>query len=93
MSAHSCQIPRPGVGIAAIEEAVGAPVGVDGAPDVLDRAPELLGARGDLAGVGDQAVRITAVDAIESLDGVQICSSFRSAAWVRPLPTEKSCGC
>jgi hypothetical protein len=39
---------------------------------VLDRTPVLLGARGDLAHVGNQAVRVAAVDAVHFLDAIQL---------------------
>lgn len=39
---------------------------------MLDRTPELFGPRADLARISDEAVGITAVDAIEFLDRVQI---------------------
>ena len=59
-------------GFTVIEEMGVARVGPEGLAGVLDRTPILLGSSGDLAGVGQHAVRVSAVDTIQLLDHVQV---------------------
>src|SRR5262249_35588820 len=58
--------------VAEIDEVVVARVRRADALRVPDRTPVLLGAAGDLADVGEDAVRIPAVHAVQLLDAIEI---------------------
>ncbi len=68
------------VAVAEIGEVVVAQVRARAARGVLDRAEVLLGARGDFARVGDQAVGVAAVVAVDPLDPIEILRDDRGRA-------------
>ena len=61
-----------GFHIAVVDEMAGTVMLAQGTAGVFDRAPELFCSRGDFSRIGENAVSIAAIKAIQLLDGVQI---------------------
>src|SRR5476649_199439 len=65
-----------GLGIAIIDEAAIAVMGAWNRKRMLDRTEELLSAARHFAHIGDDAVAVAAIDAVQLLDQVQIAQAM-----------------